>query len=433
MCLTKRLSIPIKFLMFLTAIVGLISCKARETLILQNPHNYQRNDELITLHRAFFENKFGVIPDKRFLSAGKNAFQYVDTNKDGKWDEANLILSFAANQELKVPVVIGNKSAKQSDVRAHIRHRRKNADDTFGPLITIDSISAGHPGTDFTKTPLPPFLTEGPSWENDKVGFRIYFDIRNGKDIWGKTTTKMMMDSVGINPKINYHVQAAWGMDILKVGASLGAGSLALSLPYNGRDTLIRLGGLNMGKVIFEVVADGPILGILKLTYPEWKALPGVAPLKLTEEIRIWAGKYFYESNVTVENAPHGAKLVTGIVNLKSAASHVLHIEDAKVLYTYDKQSENNDELGMAIMVPKKNFNRAGLSSGNAGDIKDTYMMTLNTMDKSTFRFYAGWSKSDASFTTESDFKKFLINESKKYSSPIIIKWKKGFSHQSFP
>ena len=139
MCLTKRLSIPIKFLMFLTAIVGLISCKARETLILQNPHNYQRNDELITLHRAFFEDKFGVIPDKRFLSAGKNAFQYVDTNKDGKWDEANLILSFAAKQELKVPVVIGNKSAKQSDVQAHIRHRRKNADDTFGPLITIDS------------------------------------------------------------------------------------------------------------------------------------------------------------------------------------------------------------------------------------------------------------------------------------------------------
>ncbi|MEJ6979716.1 DUF4861 family protein [Pedobacter sp. P351] len=421
----KRISVRFKFtFMLLSAVMGLASCTSRKTLILQNPHSSQRDDELITLNRAILEDKFGFIPADKFLSAGVNVVQHIDTNKDGKWDEAYLLLSFAGKEEIKLPVSIGKIGSSPSGARVHVRHRRKNADDTFGPLLTNDSIPAGQLGTDFTKTPLPPFLTEGPAWENDKVGFRLYFDIRNGKDIWGKTTAKMMMDNVGINPKINYHEQAVWGMDILKVGASLGAGSLALSLPYKGRDTLIRLGGLNMGKVIFDVVADGPLLGILKLTYPEWKVLPGVAPLKLTEEIKIWAGKYFYESNVTIENAPNGAKLVTGIVKLKSAASHILNIEDANVLYTYDKQSENNDELGMAIMVPKKNFNSAGLSSGKAGDIQDTYMMTLNMLNNSTFRFYAGWSESDSSFTTESNFKKFLINESKKYSSPIIIKWR---------
>jgi hypothetical protein len=32
---------------------------------------------------------------------------------------------------------------------------------------------------------------------NDKVGLRLYFNVCNGKDIWGKRTSRMMLDSVG--------------------------------------------------------------------------------------------------------------------------------------------------------------------------------------------------------------------------------------------
>jgi hypothetical protein len=232
----------------------------------------------------------------------------------------------------------------------------------------------------------------------------------------------MMMDTIGVIPSQNYHQEAAWGMDVLKVGASLGAGSLALSVPYKGKDSLIRLGGINMAKVVAEVVADGPLVGIIRLSYPEWKALPDLPAVRLTEEIKIWGGKYFYESNITVSNTPPGSRLVTGIVNLKSKTSSMLTSDNTKVLYTYDKQSENNDNLGMAIMIHDNNYKERGTTSNTTGDIRNTFTVTLVNLQQSSFRFYGAWSKSDVRFSTESDFRGFLQQESLSYSSPIIIK-----------
>lgn len=422
----KKIVIRFSYLSVLLYIgLALTSCSIKKNgLVLQNPSSTERKDELISLKRSVLEQKLGLIPANKFISAGRNEIQHFDSNKDGIWDEVNLLVSFSAKEKVELPISISSKDNSSEIVRAHVRHRRKNKDDSFGPLLTKDSIPAGQAGTDFTKSPLPPFLTEGPAWENDKVGFRIYFDVRNGKDIWGKTTSKMMMDTVGVNPKLNYHELADWGMDVLKVGASLGAGSLALSVPFNGKDTLVRLGGVNMGRVIFETVADGPLFGVLRLTYPKWKALPGVAPVKLSEEIKIWAGKYFYESNITVDNAPAGSKLVTGIVNLKSKTAQVLKNANSTVLYTYDKQSENNDNLGMALMVPNDNYLTHAATSNTKGDIRNTYTLTLNRLQSSTFRFYAAWSKSNPEFTTEANFRNFLLTESANYSSPIVLSWK---------
>src|SRR4051812_20681459 len=116
-------------------------------------------------------------------------------------------------------------------------------------------------------------------------------DTRNTKDIFGKRTTKMMMDTVGVVAENIYHKLSDWGIDILAVGKSLGAGSLALKVPnVNGKDTLIRLGGTNVGETIFEKVADGPIRAIFRMHYKGWQPIRGIEPINVTEEISIWGG-----------------------------------------------------------------------------------------------------------------------------------------------
>lgn len=79
-----------------------------------------------------------------------------------------------------------------------------------------------------------PYQTDGPSWENDKVGFRHYLDERNSKDVFGKKVSCMSPDSVGINQEgvteDNYHVMEEWGRDILAVGNSVGIGGIALMI-----------------------------------------------------------------------------------------------------------------------------------------------------------------------------------------------------------
>lgn len=409
-------------------LLGLTACTvSRRPLQIINNTEQERKDELVVLTRAEVERSTGKLSPGKYIvitRAGKEGppllVQHDDLNGDGKWDEIAFMQSAAAweKEELKLEPSDAPATIK-AVVRAHVRHKRKLADGTFGPDLSSDTISAGQQPTDFTKKTLPPFLTEGPAWENDKVGFRYYFDTRNCKDIWGKTTPRMVLEDVGRDPSNSYHHLSDWGMDILKVGKSLGAGALAVRLSTaNGHDTLLRLGGMSMGPVRYEKVADGPLRAIFRMHYPSWQ-IPGQdRTMSLTEEIHIWAGQYFYESRVWLNNAPADARLVTGIVNLYNLAAERADTLDASVLYTYGKQSENQDKLGLGILIDKSTGAEFGVTPVAGADVLDTYTVEFPG-NKAVFRFYAAWEKTDTRFKNEQSFTDFLKKEAAGYSRPL--------------
>lgn len=416
--------------LFLPALFGGMEASAQKTRQLRvvNPSPISRPDELMVLKRKMLEEKLGKIPENKFISVKDEksipqVVQFDDLNHDGKWDEAVFLYSFAPAGKNTFIVSVANAIGTKAVVRAHVRHKRKNADDSFGASLGRDSIPAGQPNTDFSKASLPPFLTEGPAWENDKVGFRIYFDVRNTKDIWGKITPGMMMDTVGADPKVSYHHLSYWGMDILAVGKSLGAGSLALWVPLPGsRDTLVRLGGKNMGPVIYEKVADGPVRAIFRMHYPDWKVLDGLPAVRLTEEISIWGGQYFYESKIRVSNAPQGAKVVTGIVNLNAGKVAALSNPTVKGIFTHDIQSENKDQLGLAILTPSFCYAGSGTAPNKESEVMNTYYVKMNASE-AQFRFYAGWEKSNPGFARSEGFRQYLLNEILKYGKAMEWSW----------
>lgn len=67
---------------------------------------------------------------------------------------------------------------------------------------------------------------EGPGWESNKVGYRMYLDWRNAIDIFGKVTDTMVLSKVGLDGFDSYHEKQSWGQDILKAGKGLGIGSI---------------------------------------------------------------------------------------------------------------------------------------------------------------------------------------------------------------
>lgn len=422
----KKLSV---WMMIVTITATACSDKKASQLIIENT-GIDRPGELVVLKRGELEKKVdSLMPGKYIIlkeSGRPLVVQHDDRDGDGTWDEIAFLLPLQAGEKKTLDVEVSDAPATvKAAVLAHVRHMRKNAGNTFGNDLQSDTVPAGQPATDFSKQPLPPFLTEGPAWENDKVGFRLYFDVRNGKDIWGKTTSRMVLDEVGVDTSKNYHALADWGMDILKVGKSLGAGSLALQMKdAAGKDTLVRLGGMNMGSIVYQKVADGPVRAIFRLQYPAWKALDTTQVITVAEEISIWGGQYFYESNVYLGGAPAGAKLVTGIVNLHSHESKTIDTADYTALYTYDTQSENKDNLGMAIVVSKKAFNSFITTSNANTDIQNTYAVALNASnDAVTYRFYAGWQPSDPQFASEATFRQFLTKEIQR-TAPVTITWK---------
>lgn len=399
-------------------------CLAAQSIFsFQNTSSVDRADELIILTKKDFNKKGLVIKKGEFVALqdidGKNIItQFDDLDGDGNWDELVFLRSFKAGEAFKIRVSISRgKPELKTTPRAHVRHMRKLDNEDFGPDLQLDSVPAGQPATDFNKVKLPPFLTEGPAWENDKVGFRLYFDVRNGKDIWGKKTSDMVLDQVGKLNQGSYHEEQTWGMDVLKVGKSLGAGALAIQFG----DSLIRLGGLHMGKIIYQKIADGPVRALFRLTYPEWKVMENTTPLQVTEEISIWGGQYFSESKVIVKYAPAGTRIVTGIVNLKS--KNVYELKENNVIYTFDKQSENSDLLGMAIMVKPGILYKSGRTPNEGADITQTYYIASPiSKNPFTFRFYAGWEKSSMMFTSAENFDIFLKKEGEAWKSPIMVK-----------
>lgn len=394
---------------------------ASATFILENPSSFTRKDELIVLRRKDVEEHLGSIPDGRFLvvtSPSPRAIQLDDMDGDGKWDEAVFLKSFAAKEKTKFNIAVSDRpAAVKIPVRSYAQLSKKQPDESYSPPLQKEIMPYNAAANDFTVQPIPLYRSEGPTWENDLVGFRLYFDNRNVKDIFGKVTSGMVLDTVGSSGDRFYHqFDPAWGMDILKVGKSLGAGGIAVLKKVNGKDSLFKPAGTNTKHVSYELIANGPVRSVFRLKYKDWQVAD--TSYDVTEEISIWGGQYFYESRITTHPA---AQMVTGIVSLHSKKEHHFISNKMAVLYSLDKQSENDDQLGMALIAPARQtaaFRK--IPAGTTG-VTDTYSMIFQNQEQQIFRFYAGWEKTDARFSRKKYFNKFLITESEKWQRPIAI------------
>lgn len=396
-------------------------------ITVTNPSAIERTDELVVMSRDLLQKKLGAFSFDKFITVTKGnqpvVVQFDDMDRTGKWDEASFLYTFKPNETVMFDLKVSDRpSTVKAVVRAHVRQMHKMPDESFGPSVLLDTMPYNNQPTDFSKKKLPPYLTEGPGWENDKVGFRKYFDTRNSNDLWGKVTNKMVLDEVGVNPSIIYHdFNPAWGMDILKVGKSLGAGGLALSLNIDGKDSLIRF-GTNVAQTTYEQLADGPIRAIFRIRYKGWK-IASLPPIDVTEEISIWGGQYFYENKVTITSAPAGTKLVTGTIDFFTDHYDILSNGDAKGLYTFGQQSENKDNLGLGILVFASSFYNFGHTFQTGNGVLNTYTVAMDCPNNKpdVYRYYVGWERTNDQFRTKDGFGKFMEKEVIKMKDKLLV------------
>lgn len=420
-----------KTLLFFSLLIIVKSGLAQNNIviILNNPADFERPDEAIIITRQALEKRAGKIsankvPAFRKASGEILASQADDLDGDGTWDEAIFLASLQKKEKQKVDITFVTPETLPTFKQRTQARLAKLEGETFN-LITSETMPKGHKATDFSTTKLPLYQVEGPAWENDKVAFRLYFDPRNGKDIYGKTTSDLVMDKVGL-PGDNYHVKNWWGMDILKVGASLGAGALAIQvIDSQGKTTLARLGD-QVEKTTYQFVTSGPVRSVFRLEYKNWQPTP-TEKYNVTEEISILAGQLYYESKVIISGFTGEKHLVTGIVNLLSQKAIQNTDGDYIYLATHDKQSENKDQLGMGIMVRKADFINFG-ETPEAGTEKilQTYYVKLKAKANQPvgFKFYAAWEATDARFADANYFETLLKAEVKRFSKPIKVQLK---------
>lgn len=395
---------------------------ASVSVTVKNNDAFAHKDEQVIIERSALKQleeqwKQGLVP---LVANGKEviASQADDLDGDGIWDELALVLNLAEKSQVELNI----EAVKEADIpefptRAHA-FLRKSADRNGEYKPVKEEIL---PKDHLPQSQPPLYQMEGPVWENDKGAFRLYFDARNGKDIFGKSISHIMMDSVGL-PGDNYHQQAPWGMDVLKVGNSLGSGSVAfLAKDDEGKETIYRLGG-QMEEMKYKLIADGPVRAIIQFDYTGAKA--GEMVFNAQEVVSIWAGSPGFKSKITVTDVDKPVQLVTGIVNLHATTPPVEKEEEKYVLLaTHDQQSENNDYLGMALLASRENFVRFDEAREEGAEVTDTYTLVLQIEENTpvAFEFLTLWEGRDKAYTDPAVFLEEIETYARQQFSPVNI------------
>ncbi len=225
----------------------------------------------------------------------------------------------------------------------------------------------------------------------------------------------MVLDKVGHHSFPSYHeYNPDWGMDVLKVGASLGAGSIA----YLFNDSLYRVGDNGTGT--YQVLVEGPLRSIFRFEFIDWDM--GGNLINVTHDISIQAGTFYYDNKVSYSGEVKNLQLVSGIVNSKSdELFEVRDTENSKAFYTHDLQSLDTTLLGMGILVNEKEFIATSETPDLGAGITETYCIHLSAAANQavTFRFYAVWEKQNKKWADKSAFEELLTQDAAFLAHPI--------------
>lgn len=401
-----------------------VSCSSTEEIHLQlsNSLDQQWNDAIITLSRETLSSWMNIPKGKVPLLSHEDGAplpsQLDDTDMDGEWDELFAQTDLKPfEQKTLLLSMIPAEDYPDFKVRTNVR---LGANKPGYPELLKAARLEGISFHNYDHVTGEAFQMEGPAWENDKVGFRNYLDQRNGMDIFGKTTSEMILDSVGVAGRQSYHEPDAWGLDILKVGTSLGSGGIG----YMYNDSIYRLG--DNGSGTYELLFEGSQRSRINLSYINWNVEEEV--LDVVQQIEITAGQHYYESQLTFSGSRKRLNLVPGIVNMKSDSLYVLELNDSyTALFTHDRQAEDDALLAMALIIPTAHLIKYGETKKKGEGVTETYYAALNAQSDQPviFRFYSLWEKEDQRWASLDEIKSFLVSEADR--------WAHGVSVQALP
>ncbi|AGA77923.1 DUF4861 domain-containing protein [Echinicola vietnamensis] len=386
-------------------------------------------DKPVTLKRGDFpdlEGHSGKLP--LVISAGDTiATQWDDTDGDGKWDELFFVTDLAAN-DTKTYTVGWAEEAPEFAPRTSVRFgKREGADIPLHPAMGDTLPADGLPKS----VGYQPYQTDGPTWENDKVGFRHYFDGRNAKDLFGKKTSAMSPEDVGISSEgaveDNYHVMHDWGRDILAVGNSVGLGGVALMIDGEPARLGVTVNDAvnNVEESVFQIVKEGPVRSVIQYNYNNWQTHE--RSYDVQEVSTIWPGMYAYKNAVSVEGLQGDETLLVGLVNINNdrEISEIEVNDEWVVLLTHDQQSyEKEWWLGMALILPKAVY-EGYTEAPEEGPLSKTYLAKLAVENGQPVEYFAaaGWELSDEQFTDREYFTGYITNLVQQLSAKVAVNW----------
>jgi hypothetical protein len=389
---------------------GVLSCSSQESLqfSITNQTNLLLKDAFITADIDSSLNYYSVYDGKKLIPS-----QLLNSDKK---KEIGFVLNL--NPAETKNIVIKTESTKfdfESRTYAELAVKPGN--------VYIDGRFRGDNFVNVTELKVPSIHTdhdalfkyEGPGWESELVGYRFYLDWRNANDIFGKKVNELILDNIGVHDTVakddSYHQMQNWGMDIFKVGNSLGIGSIGMW--YDNKVNMVS----KTDSVYCEIPQNGPVLSSIKTSYFGW--LVGENKYDLISTLSIAAGSRMTKCDLKISGNPEN--LVTGLAKFEGT-DFIKHTSDGEWAYIslYGNQTlvGPEDKLGIAV------FYQRNASLELMEDALSYFVKLKPVNGKVEYYFCAAWEQEPGGIKNRNDFIKYLDDTLEQLNNPPVVKLK---------
>ncbi len=235
---------------------------------------------------------------------------------------------------------------------------------------------------------------EGIGWENGLVGYRLYLDGRLVSDIFGKQAPDPALGTIAEYG--SYHDLAPWGMDVLKVGPSLGLGGIGV---MRG-DQPEQFG--TVPELSASISESGSAAGAFTITTGGIEGPSGNTG-GFVADYTIGSASPLTRVKVTANGE---LPLATGVVMHDGAELLQSGASDGTWRYVGtwgDTQSENKDGLGMAVFYRADQATYGGLANS-------THYVAFK-QPKFEYAFLASWERDLSGVKSRQAFEALLTQE----------------------
>ncbi len=392
----------------------------RFSLKASNQTALYRHDEIISLDVAQLQKKYPSFNPRSFMVTykGEELPSQFDSSRSLHSSGSILILSSFAPRQTKTlkvswpverSVVHHFHKMAQATIGVKVDYTKTNGYYTGGRFVDVDSTTV--PKDHFAHDAL--YRMEGPGWESDRIAYRFYLDSRNRNDIFGKRVKRLVLKELGekdlvSNSMESYTRMLDWGMDIFKVGESLGIGSIAM-----WHDSKVETVS-DVRRIRCEVSEDGPILAGIRTTYLGWNI--GGDLFDMESHLSIGAGSRLTSVVVDLHGRP--VDLCTGLAKHDSC-EFIRSTSRARggwsYIGVYGKQSLAGDNLGTAVFFRSEN------AVSMAEDSLSWIVVLKPENGRLNYLFAAAWEKEPGGIRNVREFRRYLRETEIKLETPIVI------------
>jgi len=377
-----------KRFVILFCLLGILaSCNKKESVVIvtvTNSSSFDRQHEMVEIPWDSIYQKLSLSDNQKIIvldSVGQQIPYQVITEGTGK----KLKLIFLADVEA------GNRA---------IYKIKKGEPQTFVPMVYGRFV---------------PERKDDFAWENNRVAFRIYGpaleatgEISNGMDFWVKRTDSLVIDKWYKNDLAgiaSYHEDHGEGLDMYKVGRTLGLGMTA---PYVN-DTLC----LGRNFTDYEILDQGPLRISFRLKYKPYDA--GGKEVVETRLISLDAYSHLNQvKNIfTTDSTVSEIQVATGIVMVQDSKEETF-VDTKNGIMAYKLPEDSVNGTIYTGVINPRGFLSVKVSQG--------HLLGINSYKPgSEYVYYAGGGWSKAGFDTFDGWVTYLKMQKNKMVEPLKI------------